>query len=492
MIVKQEQDEILGYLKDASNMPGGHAERIYFPESEDDVVAALEECRELGLKVTVAGAGTGLAGGRVPFGGAVIASSRMNRIIGIDAERLRATLQPGVILGEFQAEVERLGLFYPPDPTERNCFIGGTVSTNASGARTFKYGPTRTFIEGLRIVLANGERLHLRRGETFARDHHLTLVTESGRTIDLELPNYTMPATKHAAGYYVHGAMDAIDLFIGSEGTLGIVTEVEVRLLPYHERLFSGVVFFPDEDAVLEFVDEARTRSRQAREMGAIGGEIEARALEYIDADSLTLIRPKFPNIPETALGGALWFEQETTEETEEELLGMWYELIVSHRGLADDSWFAIGIEDQRKIRSFRHAVPETVYEHISEHNQTKLGTDMAVPDEHFRELLAFYRAQFAQHDLQTVVYGHIGNCHLHANLFAESPEQFALALDVYKSLVAKALELGGTISAEHGVGKLKKPYLEKLYGPDAIAAMRGMKRILDPDGILGVGTMFD
>lgn len=492
MIVKQEQDEILGYLKDASNMPGGYAERIYFPESEDDVIAALEECRKQRLKVTVAGAGTGLAGGRVPFGGAVIATSRMDRIIKIDAERLRATVQPGVILGEFQAEVERLGLFYPPDPTERNCFIGGTVATNASGARTFKYGPTRAFIEGLRIVLASGERLHLRRGETYAIDHHLTLVTESGRKIELELPAYTMPATKHAAGYYVHGGMDAIDLFIGSEGTLGIVTEVEVRLLPYHERLFSGVVFFPDEGAMLEFVDEARARSRQAREMGTIGDEIEARALEYIDASSLEMIRSRFPNIPETALGGAVWFEQETTEDTEQDLLGLWYELIVSHRGLADDSWFAIGTEDQRKIRAFRHAVPEAVYEHISEHNQTKLGTDMAVPDERFRELLVFYRAQFAEHGMRNVTYGHIGNCHLHANLFADGAEQFTLAQEVYKSLVAKALEMGGTISAEHGVGKLKKTYLEKMYGPDAIAAMRKMKRTLDPDGILGAGTMFD
>jgi D-lactate dehydrogenase (cytochrome) len=490
MIIKQQQDEIHDFLKDASNMPGGAAERIYFPESEAEVVAAIEECGRDGLRLTVSGAGTGLAGGRVPFGGAVLATSRMNRIIAIDPEWMRAVVEPGVILGELQREVESHGVFYPPDPTERNCYMGGTVATNSSGARTFKYGPTRSFIERLRMVLADGDILDLRRGETFADGNRLTLRTEKGRTIELELPTYTMPATKHAAGYYVRPGMDAIDLFIGSEGTLGVVVLIEVKLLPLPAKLFSGVVFFPDEPSTLGFVEEARDRSRRTRDGGE--GGIEARALEYIDANALAMIRDEFPTIPEAALGGAVWFEQEATEESEEELLGAWYEMIVRHGGLADDSWFAIGLEDQRRMRSFRHAVPEAVYEHISEHRQTKLGTDMAVPDEHFRELLGFYRERFAAYALKNVIYGHIGNSHLHANLFADGEKEFGEAKKLYNELVAKALSLGGTISAEHGVGKLKKSYLVDLYGEEAIAAMRRLKLTLDPGGMLGAGTMFD
>ncbi len=490
MIVKHQQDEILGFLKDASNMPGGSASRVYIPESEEEIAGALAECRRLGLHVTVSGAGTGLAGGRVPFGGAVLCTARMNRVVEIDPVRQRAVVEPGVILSDFQQEVEQHGLFYPPDPTERSCFMGGTVATNSSGARTFKYGPTRSFIESLRIVLPDGDRLHLRRGASHAEGHRLILVTEGGRAITLDLPGYTMPATKHAAGYFIHPDMDPIDLFIGSEGTLGIVTQIEVRLLSLPERLFSGVVFFPDEDAMLDFVEEARQRSRFSRD-GAGRRDIEARAIEYIDADALDLVRPRFPTIPDHAAGGAIWFEQETTEETEEELLGAWYELIVQHRGLADDSWFAIGAEDQRKMRAFRHAVPESVYEHISEHNQTKLGTDMAVPDSHFRELLAFYRKQFAEHNLSTVVYGHIGNSHVHANIFADGPKEFAHAKQVYDRLVEKALELGGTISAEHGVGKLKAAYLGRLYGEEAVEAMRRMKLAFDPEQMLGRWTMF-
>jgi D-lactate dehydrogenase (cytochrome) len=142
-------------------------------------------------------------------------------------------------------------------------------------------------------------------------------------------------------------------------------------------------------------------------------------------------------------------------------------------------------------MRRFRHAVPEAVYEYITEHGQTKIGTDMAVPEESFRDLLAFYRAEFAEHGIRNVIYGHIGNCHLHANLFADGAEQLALARGVYDRLVEKALSMGGTISAEHGVGKLKKRYLLKMYGEEGIEAMRAVKRALDPAGMLGTGTMF-
>jgi D-lactate dehydrogenase (cytochrome) len=491
MIVKHLQDEILGYLKDASNMPGGHAERVFFPESEEELASLLADCHRDGTPVTVSGAGTGLAGGRVPFGGAVVSTSKLNAIVSIDPEANRARVEPGVILAELQREVEAHDRLYPPDPTERNCFIGGSVATNASGARTFKYGPTRNYVTALKLLLGSGERLHLRRGQTIADGRALRLHTVEGRAIEIELPSYTMPAIKHAAGYFAKPGMDAIDLFIGSEGTLGVITEIELKLIPLPRKLFSGIIFFPSEELTLAFVDEARAASFGTRSGSGDTG-IDARALEFLDADSLELIRPRFPSIPSGATGGAVWFEQEATEENEEELLATWYDLMLRHGALVDESWFAISAEDQRRMREFRHAVPSAVYEQISEGNQTKLGTDMAVPDAGFHELLRFYRQEFAANRLRTVVYGHIGNNHLHANIFASGADEFAAAKGVYNRLVEKVLALGGTISAEHGVGKLKKAYLEAMYGPEGIEGMRRIKRALDPAGILGRNTMFD
>jgi len=494
MIVKSEQDEIAGFLRDASNMPGGAADRVCFPESAEEIAELLAEASRSGTLVTVAGAGTGLSGARVPFGGTVLSTARMNRIVSIDEHAMRAEVEPGVLLGELQSEVEHLGLLYPPDPTERTCSIGGTIATNASGARTFRYGATRAFIEELDIVLATGERLSLSRGQFTAVRNNLVLGTVEGRSIELALPGYTMPAVKHAAGYHAAPGMDAIDLFIGSEGTLGVVTRAVLRLIPLPERIVSGVVFFGDEDSTIAFVEEARARSLATRAgtQGTGAQGIDARALEFIDGAALRFIADRYPTIPSAATGGAIWFEQEVTDETEEGLLGEWYELMLKHDALVDDSWFAIGLEDQRRMRELRHAVPSAVYEYIAAHGVAKIGTDMAVPDGRLTELLAYYREELDRSGLKNLTWGHIGNNHLHANILADSPEQYLRGRELYDRFIDRALALGGTVSAEHGIGKLKKKYLERMFGVDGIAAMRAIRRTLDPAGILGSDTMFD
>lgn len=492
MIQKTDQDAIQGYLSDASNAPGGRADAVFFPESEQDVVAVVEECRRRKWAITVSGAGTGLAGGRVPYDGAVIATERMNNILNIDSQRYRAVVQPGVVVGDFQQEVERHNLLYPPDPTERSSFIGGNVATNASGARTFKYGPTRHFIQRLRLVTSDADVIELERGVQRADDGRLSFSSCSGTRYDIQLPSYSMPDLKHAAGYFVKPGMDAIDLVIGSEGTLGIVTEVEARLLDLPERLFSGIVFFPNEGATLRFVEAARARSRASRGGSNDVPDIEARALEFMDRASLDLIFHRYPEIPNAAQGGAVWFEQESTEGAEDVLLEKWYRLIVETGGLVDQSWFAISPDDQRRMRQFRHAIPESVYEYLTDHGQVKLGTDMAVPDQHLRTLMDFYRSTLAEASIRAVTYGHIGNAHLHVNMLCTGADEYQRALDAYGRMVRAALSLGGTISAEHGVGKIKKDYLRMMFGDEAIAEMRAVKRVFDPRGVLGRGTMFD
>jgi D-lactate dehydrogenase (cytochrome) len=180
-----------------------------------------------------------------------------------------------VILADLQRAVDQQGLLYPPDPTERGCFVGGNVATNASGARTFKYGPTRNYIRRLKIVLASGEVVDLRRGEVRADANRRMRI---GNSIELTLPDYHMAATrKNASGYFIAPEMDAIDLFIGSEGTLGVICEIEVKLLSKPEGLLSGVVFFVDEADVLALVAAARKRA-------------DARAIEFFDNESLNFL----------------------------------------------------------------------------------------------------------------------------------------------------------------------------------------------------------
>jgi D-lactate dehydrogenase (cytochrome) len=498
MLVKSEQDAIQSFLADASNLAGGHASRVILPESSEEAADALARASRERTPVTIAGAGTGIVGGRVPFGGVVLSTERLNRIGEIVSEGAggRATAEAGVVLADFQREVRARGLLYPPDPTEWSCYLGGTVATNASGARTFKYGPTREYVRRLKVALAGGDVLDLRRGEIFADDEGLlTVPLGGGRMIKASLPSISMPSTrKHAAGYYVAKGMDLVDLFVGSEGTLGVVTEVEVKLLPRPRGVLAGVVFFREEESLLAFVREARERSLATREtvrasVDAAAG-LDARALEYFDAESLSFLRERYPLVPARA-GGAIFFEQETNEETEEVLMGEWLGLVEGHGALADESWFGTNEHDLAEMRAFRHALPVMVNEWLARHGQRKVSTDMAVPDEAFPEMLRFYKETLRASRLAYVIFGHIGDNHVHVNILPRDDLEQLAARETYALFVERAVSLGGTVSAEHGVGKIKREYLRALYGESHLREMAELKRAFDPACVLGRGNIF-
>lgn len=523
MLIKTQPDEIQDYLSDASYVRGGNAERVLFPEKAGEVADILAEATRTKTPVTVSGAGTGTVAGRVPFGGIVIATDRLSHIktVARDENGGLAVAEAGVRLIDLQRAAESDGLFYPPDPTERTCFLGGTIATNASGSRTFKYGATRNYVARLKIALATGDVIDLRRGELKAdQNGEFAIPLSSGSAIKAKLPTYQMPnVRKHASGYFVARGMDVVDLFIGSEGTLGVIVEAEVRLLPKPEGLLSGVVFFESEDDVLGFVREARERSLGTRGTspavkeralseppGLAGGPplsfsvssgksdsqpVDARALEYFDSESLKFLRQRYETIPEQAIG-AIFFEQETTPATEESQMSEWLELTERHRALGEQSWFATNEQDHAKLREFRHALPVLMNEWFAKFKQRKVSTDMAVPDDSFAEMLSFYRGALRGGDLRYTIFGHIGDNHVHVNILPRDEDEGAKAREIYRSFIRRAVELGGTISAEHGIGKLKREYLKELYGEEHLREMAKLKQVFDPEGILGRGNMFE
>lgn len=463
-----------GYLSDASFIRDGYADRVVLPESIEEVSDILAAANRDRVPVTVSGAGTGTVGGRVAFGGIVLATDKLNRIKSIVRQEGYAVVESGVILSDLQHAVDQEGLLYPPDPTERGCFIGGTVATNASGARTFKYGPTRNYIRRLKVVLASGEVVDLRRGEVRANAAHRIRV---GKAIEVMLPSYRMPATrKNASGYFVAPEMDAIDLFIGSEGTLGVICEVETRLLPKPEGLISGIVFFVDEADVLALVANVRATG-------------DARALEFFDRESLRFLREKYPTVPNEA-AGAVFFEQEITESSEESVLNEWMRLLDQHHAIAD-SWFATNEQDQAKLREFRHQLPVLMNEWFGRYNQRKVSTDMAVPDNAFPGLFDLYRNTLRDSGLRYTIFGHIGDNHVHVNILPRDDNEGAQARELYVQFLKYAASVGGTLSAEHGVGKLKRDYLRLFYTDAQLREMAALKHAFDPNGILGRGNIF-
>lgn len=477
-----DPDIIRPYLEDASNLTGGYASEVVFPEDEKEVSQILQEASHKKIPVTVAGNGTGLTGARIPFGGIVLSTEKLGGIQEIKVQESEkkgfAIVGAATTLRELQEAISQKGLLYPPDPTEQNAFIGASVSTNASGARSFKYGATRRWIRRLRVVLADGAILDLSRGENKADSGGKLKLKTGNRSIEIPVPRYQMPKVKHAAGYYAADGMDAVDFFIGAEGTLGVVTQVELELTPKPKQLFSGVVFFVREEDCWELVDEVR-KNRNG-----------LRALEYLDSQALSLIREKHPQIPAKA-AAALFFEEEVMATTPEKVMDHWFGICQRYGALVDESWFATTPSEQEEFRRFRYTIPVQVNEIVHQLHQTKVGTDFAVPNEHYFDMLKSYRSQLQTSGLLYCLFGHIGDNHLHINLLPRDEEESKQAWFLYHKIATQVIRWGGTISAEHGVGKIRREYLLAMYGRKGLEEMAQVKKVLDPSVILGRGNIF-
>jgi len=366
-----------------------------------------------------------------------------------------------VTLEELDAAVSKVGLLYAPDPTEKSAFLGGTVSTNASGARSLRFGSTRDHINKLRVVLSSGEVFGISRGQ---KPH-------------FPIPSYHFPAIKNSAGYYSKPGMDLIDLFIGSEGTLGVVSEIEVRLMDKLGETFDCIAFLDSEEAAVLFTEELREKK-------------DVLTLEYFDQNSLEMLRKTYPHIP-SGNKTAIYFEQIIRDD---KYLDFWEEFFNKHKVSMDSAWLGMNDKQKKELHDFRHAIPETINELYKHEHQQKVSLDIAVPDKNFRSMLNFYNLQLTTNNLQLfhIKFGHIGQSHLHVNMLPKSDEQRKLAQDLAMKFVKKAVSLGGTVSAEHGIGKIKHTYLKEMFGQAAIDEMIGIKKRFDPRMILNLGNIFD
>jgi D-lactate dehydrogenase (cytochrome) len=461
------EDKILqnypDYLKDESNTLGSGVEALYFPNSIENISYAVTEAIKNKKTLTISGGRTGICGGAVPCGGYLISLEKMTNVLSFQKRMgiYELTVESGIRLDELVQLLQKkeLGIegdaieeftdgkksfFHPPDPTETSATLGGTVATNASGARTFYYGPTRDYVTAIEVVLPSGELLKIRRGEIKARDGMFTLKKEQGRPLRLPAPSYVMPKTKNTTGLYSKRSMDLIDLFIGSEGILGIIATVTLRLIEEPSGIFSAAAFFHSEKDAVRFVVNARKQQRPL-------------ALEYFDAESLKLLDEQrlqqgplseIPEIPESA--ACVYFE--FTYPDEEEL----------------------SREENKRTDSRIH----------------KVGTDMAVPDNRLEEMMAFYRTVLRGEKIRHVIFGHIGNNHLHVNMIPSSYDELRRAEELYRDFALKAVKLGGSVSAEHGIGKLKRDFLKIQYPHGAIEEMQNIKASLDPDRVFNPGNV--
>lgn len=514
MLTLKDPQQIEKYLTDESHAFKGHATAVHLPESEPEIKALFQDCYVRKERMTVSGAGTSITGSRVPMGGFVVSTERLRHVetphlislensdyqpISIQGYSLylnrtarRALVPPAIPLQILDEALSPFGLCYPPDPTERSASLGGTVATNASGACSYFYGPTRAWIGGLRVVLPQGDGITLTTESPTADDAFLDL-TSDVRRYRLPIPdpkNYLIPNIKHAAGLYLKSAMRPLDLFVGSEGILGLISEIELALSYRPQDTLTVVAFFKSHEELLAFTDHLICQKKLYSVM----------SIEYFDHRALDFMRPKHPQIP-SGSAGAVLVEMMTAhpDKNSAQLLehAARFDSQLAQYSLID-TW-AVESDKREQLRTFRHSLPELVNSYA--HSKLgKIGTDMAVPHGHFHEMRRLYETVCTQTKVPFVIFGHIGNDHLHINFFPESETEAKCVWQAYGILARAAVNFGGTISAEHGVGKKtvasdkkdmgRQPYLAFQYPQKGLDAIRAVKKQLDPLMLFNVGNM--
>jgi D-lactate dehydrogenase (cytochrome) len=504
-----------GFLEDAAHYPGGHAVGVVFPRTAEEVADIVTHSPAI-LPI---GAQSSVTGGATPMGELIVATSKMNRVVELTSSHV--TVEAGITIAEIQEHLARAGAWFPPSPTFTGACAGGIVSTNAAGAATFKYGSTRDWVEALTVVLADGSILEIRRGDHRARDGRFEIDTRSGR-ITVPLPIYVMPpVAKRSAGYHAQPGMDLIDLFIGSEGTLGIVTRVTFRIVSPAPDTALALVPCGSEAQAIDAVLALRAASYETWRTADPAG-IDAAAIEDMDRRSIQIVHEDgadthnnvtFPRGTAVALlvrlelpagtdaaaayaqiGGALG------DETRDTPLVRFCQLLDKLR-LLDTTELAMPGDHRRmeQLIAIREAVPSGVNARVGAAKRDidprieKTAADMVVPVERFADMMAAYRRGFESRGIDYAVWGHISDGNVHPNVIPRSFDDVVRGKEAILEFGREVVRLGGCPLAEHGVGRnpVKQALLRQLYGDEGIEEMRSVKRALDPQWKLSPGVIF-
>ena len=455
--IQKEHPEL---LKDESSLSGGNCQYAAWPVDSNEAADFIRECSEDRVQLTVSGARTGIAGGAVPMGGAVLSTERL---LGIHETENRSRIR--VMCGETLDSVEEYcrlnkpGYFYPPDPTETTASIGGTIATDASGSSSYMYGSTRKWIDGIEVILPRGKLLEIRRG-----DHRFT----HGRLMHPELGLLVLPALskpqppKNAAGLYIRPDMDLIDLFIGSEGELGLISSAEL-ILARKPHAVATLAIFCEEEQFWDLRSDLTNTTLPVRELEAM----VPPCLEFLAGNTHQTDHPPGDWVIITSIEA---YSEDDLDQVLETL-----SVMLEERGISpDNTWGGFDENERKKLKEFRHLLPETINRLISglsmkNHSIHKISSDTAVSPAELREYHNYMSKVLKETQVEHVVFGHCGQGHLHANLIPENRKELEASEKAVELLAKRAVLLGGTVSAEHGTGRLKKHFLKLMYSQNEL-----------------------
>ena len=514
--IDRSPEALAGRLEDAAHFPGGHADGIARPRTESEVAALVSTC----ASVLPIGAQSSVTGGATPAGGVLLSTDRLTAIEPAGPRRYRAGA--GVPLDALQARLAADGCWYAPAPTYTGAFVGGVAATNAAGAATFKYGATRPWIEALTVVLGCGDVLDLERGAVHADPAHGFEVVCAHGIRRFRPGRYVMPGVpKCSAGYYAAAEMDLIDLFIGAEGTLGVIVDLTVRVLPAPGAAASALISCPTESAGLAVVHALRDASQQTwAEKDPLG--IDVSAIEHLDQRCLEVLREDgvdrgqsvtIPGSTELLLLVQLELPAGTTAAMAYDAVAgalepgapdgplMRFCQVLAAHGVLDSTELAAP-GDSRRAHQFlmlREGAPVGVNRRVGDARRRiddridKTAADMIVPFDRFDDMMAMYRDGYARRGLDYAIWGHISDGNVHPNVLPRSYADVVAGREAILEFGREVVRMGGSPLAEHGVGRssLKQALLRLMYGDKGVEQMRAIKAALDPDWKLAPGVLF-
>ncbi len=439
--VTTAEEDLLCYAYDATNRHC-RPDAVAFPANTDEVSAIMTVANDSGFFVIPRGAGTGMSGGALAVqGGMVMVMTRFNRILEIDTDNMVAEVQPGVVTGHFQEEVQRQGLFYPPDPSSAPfSTLGGNVAECAGGSRAIKYGVTRDYVLGLEVVLPTGE-----------------VISTGVRT------------TKGVVGY------DMTRLIVGSEGTLGVITRIVLRLVPLPEAVRTLTAAF----------DRIQDAARTVSEIVRCG--ITPRTVEYMDQAAIICVEDYLKiGLPVEASAMLLVEVDGSASEVD---LAVKYILAICDKGGARKIDVARSEQEAKDLWKARKAISPALFRL----GPDKINEDIVVPRSRIPDMVQWIEELRKRTGLTMVTFGHAGDGNIHFNIMLDRSDKEALskANAAVAEVFEQTIALGGTLSGEHGVGITKAPYLHMEVGTSELALMRRIKTAFDPNGILNPGKIF-
>ncbi|MCX8093336.1 MAG: FAD-binding oxidoreductase [Candidatus Goldbacteria bacterium] len=465
-------DGIENFLQDESNSKSTSIEKVYIPENTQEL---LDLIRQTNQPWTIYGGGTGLVGGAVSDGGIIISTSALNKIT-IDRKNKIVCVGSGALLKDLNKELLKNNLWYPVDSTEQTATIGGNVATNAWGPRSHKYGSIRNFVQELEIILPLKKRLKISRGEIIADNDTFNFLLDD-KEINFKITDLSEKIDlKSSAGYYMKKNMDLIDLFIGAEGTLGIVTDIKLKVFDLPYDIYAFMLSFSDRQKAFEFIKYIKQK--------------DVLSLEYMDNNSVNLIKHRYPILKNIEY--LVFFEKEIEEKKEESILQDINDMLEKFNIAIDRVKISSTKKKNSIVYEIRESLPQTINEMIRQKNIKKISTDFAVREENFDKMIKIYDNILSKTKIKYFIFGHIGMNSLHINFVPEDERQIEESLELYNVMAKEIAFIGGTISAEHGIGKLKKKYLQYMYSDQILKKMKSIKEIFDPCNLCNRGNIFD